>query len=152
MHEIQVEITQTIEFERIRRLAESRYLRIFAANLTYWELLVTIHALDGDPEHGISDYIDRLCSLRRTRLTVQNFIKDRIEDGAFSTVPSNKKSRKTLVLNNALKAEFEAFLGWMNSNLAAPCHSASPLSSGTSVESDCDNGLDHSEDCRPANI
>ncbi len=142
MHEIQVEITQTIEFARIRRLAETRYLRIFAANLTYWELLVTIYALDGDPEHGISDYIDRLCSLRRTRLTVQNFIKDRIEDGAFLVVPSTKKSRKTLVLNNALKTEFEAFLSWMTSNLAAPCHTASSLAGAGTAEHGCHEGLD----------
>lgn len=136
---------QIIEMERIQRLANTRYLRIFAANLTYWELLITIHALDGDPEYGISDYIDKLCSLRRTRLTVQTFIKDRIEDGAFSIVPSSKKSRKTLVLSKALQAEFEEFATWVRSNLTAPGDSPSSLSGNTQATRGPEERLNHTQ-------
>lgn len=143
MQEARSEMIQNMELERVRRLASTRYLRTFAANLTYWELLVTIHALDGDPEYGISDYIDKLCSLRRTRLTVQNFIKDRIEDGAFSVVPSTKKSRKTLILNKALQGEFEEFIEWVSSNLAPPCGSASSLSGSPHTKSGPEKRLDY---------
>lgn len=145
MQGAQAEMIQIIELERIQRLANTRYLRIFAANLTYWELLITIHALDGDPEYGISDYIDKLCSLRRTRLTVQNFIKDRIEDGAFSIVPSSKKSRKTLVLSKALQAEFEEFADWVSSNLTAPCDSPSSSSDNTQTTFGREKRLNHTQ-------
>lgn len=138
-----MEVFRALELERIRRLANTRYLKVFAANLTYWELLITIHVLDGDPGYGISDYIDKLCSLRRTRLTVQNFIKDRIDDKAFSVVPSTKKSRKTLVLNKALQGELEEFLEWLSANSATPCSNTSSLSASASARHGPDKGVDH---------
>jgi hypothetical protein len=54
--------------------------------------------------------------MRTTRLTIQNFIKDRIQEGSLVVTASNKKSRKTLALGEQLKSELEEYFRWITEN------------------------------------
>ena len=99
-----------LEKHRLHSLQTSIRLRRFSLNITHWELLLLIYELDGDPEYGINDYIDNLNTMRSTRLTIQNFIKDRIQEGDLLIAPSLKKSKKTLTLAPELKSELEAYV------------------------------------------
>lgn len=98
------------ERKRLESVKSSNRLKRCSTNITHWELLLLIYELDGDPQYGINDYIDALTTLRATRLTIQNFIKDRIEDGDFEVAPSIKRSKKTLVLSDELRVELEKYL------------------------------------------
>lgn len=101
------------ELERVRFLQDTLYLRHFASRSSTWELLLVVCALDGDGDFGINDYIDNLKTMRTTRLTIQNFIKDRIEEGSLVVANSNKKSRKTLQLSSKLRSELEDYFQWI---------------------------------------
>jgi hypothetical protein len=72
-----------------------------------------IYELEANGDYGINDYIDRLKTLRTARLTIQNFIKDRLQEGSLIVTKSNKKSRKTLALSDELRNELEDYFAWI---------------------------------------
>lgn len=104
---------QRLELERVRLLQDTQYLRHFASRNATWELLLIIYVLEGNGDYGINDYIDRLKTMRTTRLTIQNFIKDRFQEGSLLVTESNKKSRKTLTLSDKLRKELEDYFEWL---------------------------------------
>jgi len=105
MHNIKELLNQ--EKRRIKFIQGTKRLRRFCTHIVYWELLLLLYENSGDPELGINDYIDTLQSTRLTRLTVSNFLKDRINDGDLIVVPSVKKSKKALALSEELEAELK---------------------------------------------
>lgn len=98
-----------IEAERTKAIEASEALKTFASSPTYWELLLVIHKLDGDPDFGVNDYVDLLTTRVATRLTVLNFMKVQIKAGYLQLAPSLKRSRKTLVVSDTLKLELATF-------------------------------------------
>ncbi|MCR9140511.1 MAG: hypothetical protein NXI27_31470 [Alphaproteobacteria bacterium] len=90
------------------RMSSSRLWK-FSSDVTYWELLLVIYKHKGNPEFGITDYIDQLKTRRQSLLTIRNFIRDRIADADFLIVPAVKKSRKALTLNDPLRRELEQY-------------------------------------------
>lgn len=102
-----------MELGRIRETNKSKTLRSFFQRVETWELLLIVYALEGDGAYGIEDYLDRLQTLKFTRLTMRNFIKDRIGEGTFSAVHGEKKSRKSLILSDALRADLEAYFAML---------------------------------------
>jgi hypothetical protein len=97
------------ELYRIRATARSRILRPFFQRVETWELLLIIYSLEGDGSCGIEDYLDRLQTLKVTRITMRNFIKDRIGEASIFAVTGDKKSRKSLVLSEELRRNLEAY-------------------------------------------
>jgi hypothetical protein len=114
MHMTANRSNHALELERIRFLNGTAFLRHFASRNATWELLWIILELEANGDYGISDYIDRLKTLRTTRLTIQNFIKDRLQEGSLIVTESNKKSRKTLALSEALKIELKDYFSWLS--------------------------------------
>ena len=108
------------ELQRIESRQRTTFLYKFAHDVEYWELLLVIYTYDGDPDYGIGDYVARVRSNRRTTLTMQNFIRDRIAEGSLVVVNSSKKSRKTLKLSDTLRQELEEHLNWIGSSVTAP--------------------------------
>ena len=106
-----------VELKRIRYINGTHFLKKFSSNMSHWELLMIIYNLNGNPSYGINDYIDKLLTIRNTRLTLQNFIKDRVSDGSLIVVKSAKKSRKTLFLSALLTDELKNFIEWQLSEL-----------------------------------
>ena len=51
-----------------------------------------------------------LATRTESQMTIYNFIKDRIEDGSFVLLPSQKKSRKALGLSAELEVALNAYL------------------------------------------
>ena len=98
-----------VETERAQAIQSSEALHTFARNPTYWELLLTIYKLDGDPNFGVNDYVDLLTVREVTSLTVLNFMKAQIKAGHLQLTPSLKRSRKTLIVSDALKVELLSF-------------------------------------------
>ncbi len=84
-------------------------LKGFMRSPAHWELLCNIYVLDGDETYGINDYIDMCKTGSVTRLTLSNFLRAQISNGALDVQFGAKKSRKTLTLSAALKAEAESF-------------------------------------------
>ena len=87
------------ERSRIISLDKACTLSVWHGKICFWELLLIIGQLDGDPEFGINDYIDMMETRKVTRLTVQRFLKSRILVGDVLEIRGAKKSRKTLVLS-----------------------------------------------------
>ena len=114
----QLETLVQFEDRRLHLIRGTVHVKHFCTNVTHWELLLLLHKLDGDPKYGLNDYIDNLSTLTQTRLTIQTFIKQTIKQGLFEVVPSEKKSRKTLVLSSALTEELETTLAqiWAQKN------------------------------------
>lgn len=108
------------ELQRLASRKRTTFLYKFTHVVEYWELLLVIYTHDGDPNYGIGDYVARVRSNRRTNLTMQNFIRDRIAEGCLIVVNSTKKSRKTLKLSDELREELEAHLNWIGSNATVP--------------------------------
>lgn len=106
-------ITAKRELKRIASRQGTKFLYKFAYDVEYWELLLVIYTYDGDPDYGIGDYVARVKSNRRTNLTMQNFIRDRIAEGCLVVANSVKKSRKTLTLSKELREELENHLSWI---------------------------------------
>ena len=98
------------EKQRIYETQNTVRLKRFYSNITHWELLLSVYERAGDPEMGITDYVESLKSTRVTRLTIYNFIKDRISDGDFVVIPSVKRSKKSLALSDELKQELECYM------------------------------------------
>ena len=69
----------------------------------FYELLLIIGELDGDPRYGITDYFEMLKTRNCTTKTLSTFLNDRIADGDLVSVPSLKQSRRTYRLNPKLK-------------------------------------------------
>lgn len=101
------------------RMSSSRLWK-FSSDVTYWELLLVIYKHKGNPEFGITDYIDQLKTRRQSLLTIRNFIRDRIADADFLIVPAFKKSRKALTLNDPLRRELEQYFFWIASRYQRP--------------------------------
>lgn len=120
---LRVELCST-ELKRIRYINGTHILKKFSSNMSHWELLMIIYNLNGNPSYGINDYIDKLQTMRTTRLTLQNFIKDRVNDGSLIVVKSAKKSRKTLSLSALLADELNIFIEWQFSELHHQTESA----------------------------
>ena len=97
------------EIDRIRFLAETDYLKAYAARAETWELLCIIVSLQGDRRYGINDYIDMTKTARCSRLTLYKFLRDRIDCGDFHIVRGEKRSRKTLTPCNALAEDFRYY-------------------------------------------
>ena len=102
-----------VELGRIRVSSKSKILRPFFQRVETWELLLIVYALEGDGTYGIEDYLDRLQTLKFTRITMRNFIKDRIAEGSFFAMQGEKKSRKSLMLSDELRASLEAYFGML---------------------------------------
>ena len=58
----------------------------------FYELLLIIGELDGDPRYGITDYFERLKTRNCTTKTLSTFLNDRIADGDLVLVPSLKNT------------------------------------------------------------
>ena len=89
-------------------------LKGFMRSPAHWELLCNIYVLDGDETYGINDYIDMCKTGSVTRLTLSNFLRAQISNGALEVQFGAKKSRKTLTLSNSLKAEIENYFALRN--------------------------------------
>ena len=79
-------------------LPKSWLLKIY-----FYELLLIIGELDGDPRYGITDYFEMLKTRNCTTKTLSTFLNDRIAEGDLVSVPSLKQSRRTYKLNPELK-------------------------------------------------
>ena len=79
-------------------LPKSWLLKIY-----FYELLLIIGELDGDPRYGINDYFEMLKTRNCTTKTLSTFLNDRIAEGDLVSVPSLKQSRRTYKLNPKLK-------------------------------------------------
>ena len=79
-------------------LPKSWLLKIY-----FYELLLIIGELDGDPRYGITDYFEMLKTRNCTTKTLSTFLNDRIADGDLVSVPSLKQSRRTYKLKPELK-------------------------------------------------
>lgn len=95
------------ELMKVRLIGANKLLRPFLHRLETWELLLMVHMLSGDGRYGIEDYLEKLQTLKCTRLTMRNFIRDRIAEGTFIVVEGDKKSRKCLELSADLRSELE---------------------------------------------
>lgn len=106
-----------VELNRIRFLSKSEYLKFYIDRNEKWELLCLICSLDGDPRHGVYDYLGMLKTARCSNLTLLKFLRERIKCGDFEVVRGEKKSRKTLRPSEGLRNEFQAYqdhwLTWM---------------------------------------
>jgi hypothetical protein len=98
-----------LELHRIRTTSRSKILRPFFQRVETWELLLIIRDLEGDGSYGIEDYLDRLQTLKFTRITMRNFIKDRIAEASLIAVVGDKKSRKSLILSDELRSNLNAY-------------------------------------------
>tara|TARA_B100000780_G_C20885299_1_gene352269 strand:- start:110 stop:484 length:375 start_codon:yes stop_codon:yes gene_type:complete len=100
---------------RIISLDKACILSVWHEKTCFWELLLIIGELDGDPKFGINDYIDLMETRKVTRLTVQRFLTSRILAGDVLETRGAKKSRKTLVLSqnvfNSLDIYFNGLRG-----------------------------------------
>tara|TARA_B100000780_G_scaffold238581_1_gene180048 strand:- start:65 stop:496 length:432 start_codon:yes stop_codon:yes gene_type:complete len=74
----------------------------------FYELLLIIGELDGDPRYGITDYFEMLKTRNCTTKTLSTFLNGRIADGDLVSVPSLKQSRRTYKLNVELKKVCES--------------------------------------------
>jgi hypothetical protein len=103
-----------VELQRIRATSRSKILRPFFQRVETWELLLIIRDLEGDGSYGIEDYLDRLQTLKFTRITMRNFIKDRIAEASLIAVVGDKKSRKSLILSNELRANLNGYFSMLH--------------------------------------
>lgn len=103
-----------VELHRIRATSRSKILRPFFQRVETWELLLIIRDLEGDGSYGIEDYLDRLQTLKFTRITMRNFIKDRIAEASLIAVVGDKKSRKSLVLSDELRSNLDAYFNMLS--------------------------------------
>ena len=76
----------------------------------FYELLLIIGELDGDPRYGITDYFERLKTRNCTTKTLSTFLNDRIADGDLVLVASLKQSRRTYKLKPELKKICESLV------------------------------------------
>ena len=76
----------------------------------FYELLLIIGELDGDPRYGITDYFERLKTRNCTTKTLSTFLNDRIADGDLVLVASLKQSRRTYKLKPELKEICESLV------------------------------------------
>ena len=76
----------------------------------FYELLLIIGELDGDPRYGITDYFEMLKTRNCTTKTLSTFLNDRIADGDLVMVPSLKQSRRTYKLKPELKEICESLV------------------------------------------
>ncbi|WP_146200054.1 hypothetical protein [Roseicyclus mahoneyensis] len=103
------------ELIKVRLVGSNKMLRPFLQRLETWELLLIVHMLSGDGRYGIEDYLENLQTLKCTRLTMRNFIRDRIAEGTFLVTKGDKKSRKSLALSDELQRELEECFGMIKS-------------------------------------
>jgi hypothetical protein len=101
-------VDQELEFTRSIK-PKDKISRFFRSQ-SKWELLLLVAANKGNEEIGIWNYIDMLATRTESQMTIYNFIKDRIEDGSFVLLPSQKKSRKALGLSPELEASLNTYL------------------------------------------
>jgi len=76
----------------------------------FYELLLIIGELDGDPRYGITDYFERLKTRNCTTKTLSTFLNDRIADGDLVLVASLKQSRRSYKLKPELKELCESLV------------------------------------------
>ena len=76
----------------------------------FYELLLIIGELDGDPRYGITDYFEMLKTRNCTTKTLSTFLNDRIADGDLVLVASLKQSRRTCKLKPELKGICESLV------------------------------------------
>ena len=84
--------------------------RSWLQKIYFYELLLIIGELDGDPRYGITDYFERLKTRNCTTKTLSTFLNDRIADGDLVLVPSLKQSRRTYKLKPELKEICESLV------------------------------------------
>ena len=101
-------VYQELSFTRSVRPKDK--LSRFFRSQSKWELLLLVAGNKGNEEIGIWNYIDMLATRTESQMTIYNFIKDRIEDGSFVLLPSQKKSRKALGLSIELEVALKAYL------------------------------------------
>lgn len=98
------------EMDRIRYCVRQRNLRAFSKQPEYWELLLLLAQLEGDPTCGIEKCLDQLQTMQVSRITIRNFIKDRLADGSFISRVGQKKSSRQLLLHPDLCSDLSAYL------------------------------------------
>lgn len=103
-------MTITNELLILRAVDTKSILFPFMKSLSKWELLLTIAELDGNPDFGIWNYIDMLHTRTENPMTMYSFVKLKIEEGSLIITKSEKKSRKSLILNPELARELNEFL------------------------------------------
>ena len=101
-------VYQELSFTRSVRPKDK--LSRFFRSQSKWELLLLVAGNKGNEEIGIWNYIDMLATRTESQMTIYNFIKDRIEDGSFVLLASQKKSRKALGLSAELEVALNAYL------------------------------------------
>lgn len=103
-------MTITDELIVLRRIDTKSALFPFMKSLSKWELLLAIAELDGNPNYGIWNYIDMLHTRTENSMTMYTFIKTKIDEGCLLITTSEKKSRRSLILNPELAKELAGFL------------------------------------------
>lgn len=104
----------SVELERIARLSDYPLLKKFMFDISKWELLlhVCVNFKSGNSV-GITEYYDLLQNRTKSRLTLTNFLRDRVVDGTFDVLI--RDGRKNLAPSQDILAELSRFL-------LGPCH------------------------------
>ena len=98
------------ELKIVRSITRKDKLSSFYKSQTRWELLLVVSSLQDSEDIGIWNYIEMLRTRTESHITIYQFIKDRIADGSFLVVPSDKKSRKVIKISKELQDELHDFL------------------------------------------
>lgn len=104
------------ELLKVRLVGANKMIRPFLQRWETWELLLIVHVLSGDRNYGIEDYLDNLQTLKCTRSTLRNFIRDRIAEGTFLAIEGDKKSRKCLCPSDKLREELKGCFEMLRSS------------------------------------
>lgn len=97
------------ELDRLRYLAGTKYLKVFIKYPEYWELMLLIAINENNQEIGIEDYLDSIATMQVNRVTVRNFIKDRVAEGTIMSRQGEKKSRRMLSLSDKVIEELKDY-------------------------------------------
>ncbi|WP_445810450.1 hypothetical protein [Yoonia sp.] len=97
------------ELERLRYLAATKSLKVFIKYPEYWELMLLIAINENNQEIGIEDYLDNIATMQVNRVTVRNFIKDRVAEGTIISRQGEKKSRRMLTLSDKVTEELKDY-------------------------------------------
>jgi hypothetical protein len=97
------------ELDRLRYLAGTKYLKTFIKYPEYWELMLLIAINENNQDIGIEDYLDNIATMQVNRVTVRNFIKDRVAEGSILSRQGEKKSRRMLTLSDKVTEELKDY-------------------------------------------
>jgi hypothetical protein len=98
------------ELHRLHYLGARPKLRPYIKYPEFFELLLLIKMKREEHDMGIEDYLNCIKSKQVNRVTVRNFIRDRVADGSILAQPGKKKSSRILRLNEDLEEELHQYL------------------------------------------